>query len=180
MTKSLLSVTAFALLLNACAGAAHPQGASLPGRADCRGGSVHGDAELAKLEGCVSIDGDVRITNVTSLAPLASLKTVTGTLEVGPTHQLTTLAGLESLKSARSVVLEHNVALINARALNGLFDASRVHVSNNPRLSKSFGLLEGLAMRDAKLELSHNVGLEAEGLRSSPAKDAGQVASLAR
>lgn len=177
MTKSLLSVAAFALLLNACAGAAHPQGAEVPNRTTCRGGSVRGDAELAKLAGCESITGDVSITDVTTLAPLARLESVTGTLAIGPTRELTTLAGLERLESAHRVVLERNVALINARALNGLLDATRVEVRNNPRLSKSFGFLEGLALRDARLELTHNIGLEAEGLRDTPAKRGVELAA---
>jgi hypothetical protein len=181
MTKSLLSVAALALLLNACAGAAHPQASSVPSRSACRGGSVQGDAELAKLEGCVSIEGDVSISAVSTLAPLATLKSVTGTLAIGPTHELTTLSGLEGLESARGVVLEHNASLINARALNGLLETSRVEVSHNPRLSKSLGFLEGLAMRDTKLELFHNVGLEAEGMKDTvPAERGLEIASLGR
>jgi hypothetical protein len=180
MTKSLFTVTAIAFLVSACSGAAHPQGASIASRSSCHGGAIHDDAALAELAGCVSIEGDVSIANVTTLSPLASLRSVAGRLEIGPTHELTTLAGLENLESARSVVLEHNAALINARALNGLLATSRVQVGNNPRLSKSFGLLEGLALRDAKLELSHNVGLEAEGLEDTPARSGVELAALAR
>jgi hypothetical protein len=179
MTKSVLSVSVFSLLLAACSGAAHPQASSVAHEPDCRGGSIHSDAELARFEHCVAVEGDLQVSGVRTLKSLASLREVTGTLEIGPTEQLVALAGLERLEAVGTLVLTRNRALIDARALNGLDRSEHVRVGGNPRLSKSFGFLEGLPVRDAKLELSHNIGLEAEGLRpAGQAKHVGTLASL--
>lgn len=179
MNNSLLSVSVLSLLLAACSGAVRPHASSVASEPSCLGGSVTGDAELARLEHCVAVEGALRVQGVTTLKPLAQLKEVTGTLEIGPTSSLKSLAGLENLDSVGGLVLTQNRALISARALDGLLQAERVRISNNPRLSKSFGLLPALQMRDAKLELRHNAGLEAEGLKSASRAETPAVALLA-
>jgi hypothetical protein len=165
MNNSLFPLSVLTLLLAACSGAVHPQASSVAGAPSCSGGTIHGDAELGRLEHCISVEGDLRVTEVTSLKPLAALERVNGTLAIGPTRELSTLDGLENLASVRTLELTQNRGLINPSALNDLTQAERVTVEMNPRLSKSFGFFDKLPLRDAKLELSHNAGLEAEGLK---------------
>jgi hypothetical protein len=179
MTKSRFSVSVLSLLLAACSGAAHPQASAVASAASCRAGSIRGDAELARYAHCSSIDGDLRVSDVTTLKPLAALKEVQGALVIGPTRELSTLSGLEQLERVQHLVLERNRALISAHALNGLVQAEHVRISNNPLLSKSFGFFEALPVRDSKLELGHNVGLEAEGMKIVREAKAGRaIASL--
>jgi hypothetical protein len=62
------------------------------------------------------------------------------------------------------LALKNNAGLVSARALNALNDAQRIRAEHNPRLSSSFGFVESVSRDTCSFELSHNVGLEAEGL----------------
>jgi len=102
-------------------------------RASCEGGRAEGDAELATFQGCQRIRGDLKVRGVTSLAALAALETVDGALEVSST-ELRSLDGLEQLRAARQLRIEHNPSLGNASALGSLRSAEDVAYVGNPEL----------------------------------------------
>ena len=104
-TTSRLSVAAVALAFVAgCAGSAPLVDApAAQARAACPGGSVRGDQELAGLVGCRRIDGDLLVSGVSTLSPLASLEAVRGTLAVRASTA-DSLRGLEQLCSVSGLV----------------------------------------------------------------------------
>ncbi len=65
--------------------------------------------------------------------------------------------------------IRDNTALISGGALRGLARVRRAHVSNNPRLSKTYGLLDALEKGGSDVYLAHNSGLSAEGVHESGA-----------
>jgi len=140
---------------------------AVPGaeRMNCPGGVVQSQRELERYAGCTTIDGDLLVENVHSLAPLAALETVNGKLRIEHTRHLYSLAGLERLERVQELALRDDAALISASALHGLLHAERVHISQNPRLSAGFGFERALRQSGAAVELAHNAGLAAEGMR---------------
>jgi hypothetical protein len=134
--------------------------------ASCAGGVAQNDAELRRYEGCREIKGDLLVRNVTSVAPLAALEHLDGSLRIEHTERLYSLTGLEHLKSARELVLRDNAGLICAGALSGLARADHVHIADNPRLSRAYGLMPALARSGASVDLNNNLGLEAEGVEA--------------
>ncbi len=157
-------VAVIAALAGACSSTVPGPAASPAPTPHCAGGTVRSDAELARYEGCTKVVGDLHVQGVTTLESLSSLRSVTGTLQVGPTRALYDLSGLEQLRSVGELVLERNAGLLSARPLNGLTDAQRVRANRNPRLSMSFGFMNGVNRDSCSFELSRNAGLEAEGL----------------
>lgn len=163
MTKQLLMLAC--TLPAACATTTLPR--AVPAAAEpasCAGGVAQNDAELRRYRGCDRIDGDLLVRGVTSLEPLAALERVAGHLRVEHTEKLYSLAGLERLQSVRELTLAHNHGLISGGALSTLARAERVHVSDNPRLTRSYGLMRGLEHSHARVDFSHNLGLSAEGI----------------
>lgn len=156
----------------ACAGPEHTRAPATPTASSCEGGSVQSDAELVKYAGCSYVAGNLELQGITSLAALGALRTVEGTLRIGRTERLYTLAGLENLRSVSTLELHHNVALINAGALAELAEARRASVTDNPRLSAAYGFLEGLRRAGVEVQLTHNHGLSAEGVTGSGAYSA--------
>jgi hypothetical protein len=132
----------------------------------CAGGVVRGDAELQRYTGCRSV-GHLDVRGVTSLLPLHSLERVDGTLRIERTDKLYSLAGLERLRSVDALDLRDNTALISGGALRGLSHVRRAHLSNNPRLSKTYGLLDAIRKTHEDVVLSNNSGLSAEGVPES-------------
>ncbi len=132
--------------------------------ASCAGGVVQNDAELRRYEGCSAIDGDLLVRGVTSLEPLGALERIAGSLRVENTQKLYSLSGLERLKSVRELELRHNDGLISGGALHGLARAEHIEITDNPRLTRNYGLLQGLERSRARLDVSHNTGLTAEGV----------------
>ncbi|MEZ4452531.1 MAG: hypothetical protein R3B09_23910 [Nannocystaceae bacterium] len=64
------------------------------------------DEELAALDGCTEVNGDLFVRDhVTDLSPLAALQTVTGELHIRTTL-VTSLTGLEGLHSVGALTLE--------------------------------------------------------------------------
>lgn len=136
----------------------------------CAGGIVLRDAELQTYRGCRAISGDLELSGVTSLAPLATLRSVHGTLRIENASKLYTLEGLERLRSVGALEIHHNASLISAGALRQLKQASHVSISHNPRLSTKYGLLDGMRRSGVAIDLAANWGLVAEGVRA-PAQD---------
>lgn len=132
--------------------------------ANCAGGVAQNDAELRHYEGCTAIEGDLLVRGVTSLEPLAALEHLQGHLRIEHTEKLYSLAGLERLESVRELTLAHNDGLISGGALRRLTHAEHVSISDNPRLTRNYGLMHGLEQSRARLDLSHNLGLSAEGV----------------
>lgn len=140
--------------------------------APCVGGAVAGDAELERYAGCRVIAGRIDVRGVTSLAPLRSLERVDGTLCIERTDRLYSLSGLERLRSVGTLEIRDNTALISGGALRGLDRVQRAHLSHNPRLSKTYGLLDAIVKGGGDVYLAHNSGLTAEGVRESEAPSA--------
>ncbi|HTQ03640.1 MAG TPA: hypothetical protein VMI54_07275 [Polyangiaceae bacterium] len=138
-----------------------PANASAP---SCAGGVAQNDAELARYAGCSAIDGDLLVRDVTSLESLGALEHMAGRLRIEHTERLYSLAGLERLRSVRELELRHNDGLISGGALRGLAHAERIELSDNPRLTRSYGFMQGIERSGARLDLSRNTGLTAEGV----------------
>jgi hypothetical protein len=164
MEHKKLFVALVALFAGACSGTVAQPPVAQAHSIRCAGGTVQSDADLERYEGCTTIVGDLRVRDVTGLESLSSLQSVTGTLEVGPTRALYDLSGLEELRSVGELVLQRNAVLVSAGSLNGLTDAARIQAHKNPRLSKTFGFMKNVNHDTCRFELSHNVGLEAEGV----------------
>jgi len=90
---------------------------------------IHGQADLGILTGCESIDGDLRITGTT----------------------LSSLSGLERIRSVGYLVISDNPSLTSIEGLSGLKSAAGVTINANPRLASLSGLeqvrsLDGLVI----------------------------------
>ena len=158
-----LFVLAFATLAAACSTTTERPALSASSRV-CPSGIVRSDAELERYEGCTRVSGDLTVEGVSTLESLSELRQVDGALRIQHTRRLFTLAGLENLVNLSELSLRRNHALINARSLNGVRQVFHVTISENPRLSQSFGLLKGLAMQPDEISIAENAGLDAEGL----------------
>jgi hypothetical protein len=163
-TTSCLSVATLALAFTAgCAGSAPRVDApAAQARAACPGGSVRGDQELAGLAGCRRIESDLVVSGVSSLAPLASLEAVRGTLAVRASTA-ESLRGLEQLRSVSGLALEENPELDDIESLESLETAQHLSFVGNPKLSTPSGLsqlseLDQLVVRDSAFLSLH--GLE--------------------
>lgn len=164
MDRSVFFVAALAL--GGCSAGSHAGVRPAQATSACAGGVVHGDAELARYAGCRSV-GHLDVRGVSTLQPLHSLERVDGTLRIEQTDKLYSLAGLERLRSVDTLVVRDNTALISGGALAKLHHVRLTRVSNNPRLTKTYGLLDAIGKTGADLYLSNNSGLAAEGVRES-------------
>lgn len=156
-----------ALVIAGCSSAppTRIQAATQP--AACTGGIVRSDAELQRYAHCRVIAGHLAVRGVTSLLPLRSLEQIDGTLRIEQTDRLYSLAGLERLRSVDTLDLRDNTALISGGALRALSHVRRTHLSNNPRLTKTYGLLDAIEKTGGDVYLSNNSGLSAEGVPES-------------
>lgn len=157
---------ALALATFAVACGSAPQRASTVASSPiCPSGTVRSDAELERFRSCTRVAGDLTVENVSSLEALSDLRQVDGALRIQRTDRLYSLEGLESLENLRELSIHKNSALINAGSLNGVAQVYAVAIQDNPRLTKSFGLLNGLRMQPSRVTVRHNAGLDAEGVR---------------
>lgn len=94
------------------------------------------------------VEGDLDITNRTSLAGFENVEVVTGTLTIVGNTRLTTLDGLEHLRAVKHLVIRENLALTSVEGLSGLRHAKTVTLEGNPRLRDLAGL-DGLRRVDS-------------------------------
>jgi hypothetical protein len=106
----------------------------------CPGGTVRNDAELARFAKCDGVSGDLRISGVTSLAPLSHVRAVSGNLAVTFTNKLTSLHGLEQLESVQTLALVDNLRLDDICQLSQLRSAENVAIVKMPALRSLTGL----------------------------------------
>ena len=156
-----LFVSALAVGCSATTSAA-PRVAAHDVGTECAGRKVTSDAELAALAGCSEVQGELQVSNVTSLEPLAGLRRIEGDLVVSDTTELDDLAGLEQLESCKYLIIARNADLDDVSALARLGSVDSLNVSRNPELANLQGL-SGLR-RVNTLVLEHNGLYTTEGL----------------
>ena len=86
------------------------------------------------------VEGDLDISNETSLEQYENLEIVTGTLTIVGNTRLENLDGLSRLRAVGHLVITENLALTNVEGLSGLRHARSVTISKNPRLQNLDGL----------------------------------------
>jgi hypothetical protein len=115
----------------------------------CRGDTrdsgldVFAQATLEQLRGYRVVDGDLYIggninvtaTDVSSLAALSCLETVTGHFSIFDSPDLRDLSGLERLTQVNRLSITNNVGLETLEQLNNLVVEDSLTVRNNPSLS---------------------------------------------
>src|SRR5262245_10830457 len=167
----------------ACSGATQRPAevaAAQPAQA-CEGDNVYGNAALERVSGCAEIQGDLRISGVTSLKPLAGLKQVHGTLTIEDSPKLADFAGLEALSEVDTLVVTRtgaftteglegvrkigrmavaeNPRLNSLAGLNQVREVGQVVIVNNPRLSAYYGLLPALEHNPSRVVIEGNRGI---------------------
>jgi hypothetical protein len=120
-------------------------------------GSAH--AEMPKVERTSEraprfVEGDLDISNETSLEKYSDLEVVTGTLTIAGNTRLKNLDGLARLRAVGQLVISENLALTNVEGLSRLRHARSVTIHGNPRLETLRGL-ESLKKVD-RLVLTEN------------------------
>jgi hypothetical protein len=160
-SKLNLGLSLIALALGAGCAASPAKVAWANGPATCPGGSVEGDAALGAYAGCQRVTGNLVLRGVSTLAPLAALTRVDGTLGVEKSD-LESLEGLEALRSVESLSLRDNAELDDISSLSALNRAVRVELRNNPGLTAPEGL-SGLTEVD-EIVIEHNGFLTLKGL----------------
>jgi len=148
--------------LVACGGATQPPIAVADSLQTCEGGIARNDAELTAFAHCGLISGDLAVTAVESLAPLAELRAVRGTLTIAHTR-VDDLTDLRSVASVGRLELRDNDQLSSLEGLAQLQAAREVVIHGNPELRTLAGLsglreLERLSIQQTKLYSLH--GLE--------------------
>ena len=145
LLPSYFNMLLVASLATACVSSAQvPAARGTQARRVCAGRTVASDAELGNFKGCSQVIGDMTVTgSVTTLAPLASVGSVWGTLAVASTERLQTLSGLGALRAASNLVVSGNARLDDLSALHGLQAVRNVTIASNPKLETLSGL-EGL------------------------------------
>jgi hypothetical protein len=150
-------VASLGVLCTACA--ARPGPAPAVAERSCSGSfTVHDGRDLAAIEACERIDGDLRIANtgLESLEGLSSLRHVEGRLEITHNPRLRSLAGLDNLATVRTLVVAGNPALESVAALGQLAVVGSVTLSDEPQLDSLAGL-EGV--RFASRVVVKNTGI---------------------
>jgi len=104
-------------------------------------------AERAQSSSPSIVEGDLDITNQTSLERFENLEVVTGTLTIVGNTRLSSLDGLERLRAVKHLVVRENLSLTTLEGLSGLRHARSVTLEGNPRLENLNGL-EGLEKLD--------------------------------
>ena len=131
---------------------------------ECSGGTiiegtvvVSETAELAQLAGVNCVDGDLLIagTDTTEL-DLLSLETVTGDIVIAGNSQLTSLAGVASLRNVgRRALIQGNPILADLGSLGTLERALGLTIIGNDGLTDLRGL-EGLTDSRINLNITNN------------------------
>jgi hypothetical protein len=129
-----------ASLVTACAGTAHVAANASAPRV-CEGRTLETDRDVQAFAGCGAVRGDLKISGaVTTLAPLASVQSVSGALEVESALELDSLDGLEQLRSVSDLVLAGNAELDDIGALGSLEAVRSITLAKNPELRDLRGL----------------------------------------
>ena len=124
----------------------------------CAGDQLYAQAAAA---GCTSIDGDLVIVNVatSSLAPLSTLASISGSLHIVSNAGLTSLAGLEGLTSiGGELQIVDNPALTSLTGLSALTTIGRLRISSNAALTSLTGI-ESLAAIGGQVQIDDNPAL---------------------
>jgi hypothetical protein len=129
ITTALLAATCFA-------GCAAPQTASLASAPTAASQS----SASAQPQASRIVEGDLDITNRTSLEGFENLEVVTGTLTILGNTRLSSLDGLENLRAVKHLVISENVNLGDIEGLSGLRHAKTVTITGNTRLENLHGL----------------------------------------
>jgi len=139
--KALLSATSlvFACFTGACTSGTQTEAQSV-GSGRCNA-QAHARG-WRSLAGCQEVAGDVRIegTDSTELIELRGVRAIHGTLFIGGNTELSSLSGLEDLRSAQEVVIVNNPNLKDIDGLSGLEQVERVSVAHNPGLRVISGM----------------------------------------
>jgi hypothetical protein len=140
--NKILSTTAIATLAIGCAGRIPVATSVSPAPpVSCVGQKVENDDDVRRLARCTRVDGNLVVSgSVTTLEPLASVETVTGTLSVDSAPQLESLAGLERLRHVDSLLLKRNAELDDIGALHSLSEVRQISLTHNPQLDSLTGL----------------------------------------
>src|SRR5262245_55859013 len=86
------------------------------------------------------VEGDLDISNESSLEKYSDLEVVTGTLTIVGNTRLENLDGLARLRRVGRLVISENLALTNVEGLARLRHARSVTIQGNPRLENLRGL----------------------------------------
>ena len=163
---------------------------------------VRSPGDLAALDGCERLDGDLRITgaSVADLSGLEDLRSVrylviAGTglrdlsglsglraaegITVTGNPVLASLRGLESVRQLDGLVLEDNAALTTVDGLAGLERADAVVIVRNPRLESLAGLSALVQVRELEICPVSNPALAAAERARLRARTVRPVAGLA-
>ena len=159
-----LATVVVALVANACAARGVRPVESAVGRVSCVGGVVQSAADAALYGHCDRVNGDLRVSapELSDLSALASLRSVSGKLEIAGNSSLVDLAGLASLEQVGSLSIHDNPELDSLSGLAKLHETASVTISDNPELGSLRGL-EGLT-RVGTLVLEHNGLYQTVGL----------------
>ena len=84
----------------------------------------------------LEIIGDGMGDDIMDLSPLSALKYVDGLLMIRDNPSLMSLAGLENIDFAWSVIIDNNLILSDINALKNLNIGTAVSISTNPNLSQ--------------------------------------------
>ncbi|WP_457617045.1 hypothetical protein [Lutibacter sp.] len=98
----------------------------------------------------IGSDSNPAPESITSMASLSALTSVSSSLRIRNNTALTNIDGLNNIKEAGNVLLEHNTALTNVDGLSSLTTTSGFYIIGNPVLSN----LEGFSNLTAVGHLS--------------------------
>jgi Receptor L domain len=132
-------------------------------RTICEGGRATNTVELERFAHCTDIRGNLKVGGVSTLAPLATLHSVSGSLTIENTRELGSLEGLEQLESVKGLVLIANADLEDISALSALQSVSTIDIVGNPELSNLSGLVNVQKLERLRLDangIHSTVGLE--------------------
>ncbi|MBL4633732.1 MAG: hypothetical protein JKY56_07660 [Kofleriaceae bacterium] len=127
---------------------------------DCQGGEAWHDDDAKRFVGCIRITGDLKIGGaLQSTAVFSELQEVSGNLEIGPSYQLTSLAGLSKLKRVGGTF-----RIRNTQSLSGLFLGSLEEVGASLEILGNLSFetvsLHSLVRVGASLKVEHNNNLQ--------------------
>ncbi len=121
------------------------------------------DAFPTDYPGCTVINGGLTIRNgntpgdeIDDLSPLSGITSVTGALFIRNNQSLGSLAGLEQLNSANTVVVRQNNALTDLSGLNGLTSVTMNLLIRDNDLLENLNGLESLSFIGEDLFVSGN------------------------
>jgi hypothetical protein len=165
-TQALFHLTAvFGISVAACsAPMSRSPASSSQNPIECAGSIVRSAADAAAYTACDSVNGDLRIrgTELSDLSAFASLRRVSGTLEITSNARLGELSGLEQLSSVGALEIRSNPVLGDVDELGSLRSAGFVNIVGNPELETLRGL-EGLQQTES-LRLQRNGIYNTSGL----------------